>query len=517
MTTRSIDTRLAVLSLMRRTALVFAAALPLMLPPIFPMTAEGNNASPPNPTLPAEVGAPSNATIPVKLDHLQLGLEDVISLALERNRDIRTFRENLRSSELSLESEESDFKYEITPTANIGLLGGDEITDSRNYRAGVVLRQRFKEGTRVEVGPFAERTDESGEDREYVSGMGISLTQPLLRGLGRDYNLNAVKEARFGVRKARRALYLKRVDVILEATGAAYAVMRRKLLLDTARASAERLEEFARLAKEHAAAGKADPVDVLRAQTQLRKAQNDIITNTEALELALDDLKLALDLPLSATVAVDAPMIVSPFDVSVDAAVDAAGENRVEIEESEDFLRERYRLSGIRKHELLPKLDVNLRYSRTGTDKELQDSMTFDSDAWSLGANVSADIFRRRDKSAYRQSLVDVDSARIALELARDSVASEVRREFRKLQRSLSQITLQTERTREAQSQRSLARSNFLEGRTGNFDLIDAELSATEAQSDLIDARVEYILAQYRFRAAVGTLLERQTEQGKRK
>jgi len=434
----------------------------------------------------------------------KLSLETAVNRALQANRGLADAMDQVEGTHLSLVSAESEFELKIFPGAEAGIGGASGVNSDETLGAGISLQKRFDRGTDINVGTNTRKTGDT-----YQTVVDTSLIQPLLRGIDREYNLSEVQNAEFGVRSARRSLYLTQVNTVLNTIGAVYEVIRQKELFRLNEDSALRLRMHAEAARAKEKIGLSGPIDVYRAGIQQKQAEDNLNTAREAYRDALDNLKVLLALPLEEEIVVEVPLTYNLVRLAKEKAVRTALKNRVELDQSADNIREAQRLSRVAKHNTWPDLDLVLNYLRFDSGEKLGDGTKFNQDSWNVGLVTSTDLARTVERAAYDQSMINVRVVRRNAGLLRDEVVREVKRNLRNLRVSEKGITIQEKQIRQAKGQLELAQVKFRWGLANNFDLIDAETELRRAETNLLSAVLDYIIGSHRLRAALGTLLER--------
>lgn len=438
---------------------------------------------------------------------MTLTLEMAINRALVRNRELETARDRLDSSWYSIVSAESAFELKLIPTGGGTVRGGSGTETGRSIGGGVALSKKLLTGTTIEAGPTVEWTDDV--EGNYVSGIEASVSQPLLRGLSIEANRSGIDSAEFAYRSSRRALYLSRVDTVVRTVTASYEVVRQRELLRLNRESAARLRVLVDAARAKERLGVSDSVDTYRAEIQLKQAEDNLLSARQSFEDALDNLKILLDLPLDAALDIEAPLTYSMIRMPEEMAIGIALEERVELEQAEDNARESRRSARVAKHNVLPDLDVLMSYFGFGQDDSIYQSDDLDNDRWSVSVSTTTDLMRTAERAAFAQSRIAVRTAERNLDVQRDEIVRQVKRELRSLERSEKRIDNQLEQIRQAEGQLSVSRVKFERGLADNFDVIEAEISLRSAQTELLSAVLDYIVGGYRLRATLGTLLEK--------
>lgn len=434
-----------------------------------------------------------------------VSLEQLINQALERNRSMLDVRDRVDSSWYSIAAADAEFELKIVPRGTGGLSGSSGGDTQQTFGTSVALEKKFATGTQVSAGPQVGWT--SDVDENYRSGVGGTITQPLLRGLSPEANLNSVKSAEFSWRTSQRALHLSRVDTVLRTTAASYEVVRQRELVRLNEESVERLNLAVQAARAKERLGMREGVDRYRAEIELKQAEESLQAAELALGDALDNLRILIDVPLETPLDVDAPLSYSLLTIPPAAAVDVALDHRVELDQAADTIQETRRAVRVAKHNILPQLDLSLNYLRYDDEESLGEDRNYSEDVWGASVTTSTDLRRTAERAAYAQTQVAVRTAERSEDAQRDEIVRQVRREIRSLERSAKRIDNQTEQIRQAQGQLAVAQAKFKRGLADNFDVIDAESALRRAQTDLISAVIDYIVGTYRLRAAMGTLI----------
>jgi len=436
-------------------------------------------------------------------DATRLTLEEAINRALEANRSLADASDRVEGSGYSLVAARAEFELKFFPDSRLSASGSDR-ESQQDLRTGVAVERKFGGGTVTRVRPSFSRIGD-----EFHTGLDSRLTQPLLRGRGREYNLSRVRGEEFSARSARRGLYLARVKTVLQTVSVAYAAVRQRELVRLNEESAERLRGHAAAAAAKERVGLTGPIDTYRARIQLKQAEDGLTISREAYQDALDSLKVLLALPLSEELNVRLPLAYETVSLGEEEGLRLAQENRVELDQARDALSEARRRSRIARHGTRPDLNLVLGYSRLGTSNVPGESFTAHEDFYTVNLATTTDLARTAERAAYQQSLLTIRSARRDLSLLRDEVAREAKRELRNLRRADERVSIQREQLKQAEGKLKLAQVKFKRGLASNFDVIEAEAEFRRTQVSLVSVAIEYIVGTYRLRGALGTLLER--------
>lgn len=430
-------------------------------------------------------------------------LEEAINRALVANRNMIDARDDIRRAAMRLDIAEAEFELKILPGAGIGVSGGDDASTQTDLTLQVSLQKKLPYGTDVSLTPALQHTDDG-----YSTRSRLRVTQPLLRGAGKDVTFSGVYNAQYGQRTSGRNLYLRQVDIVFGAVQRAYSIIRQQELMRLQAESARRLSDHAEAAAIKEGMGLVSAIDLYRARIQAGQAAEDLLRIEEAYSEALDSLKFFLALPLEKDIAVSAPLSFDREPLDVTEMVETALENRVELAQARDTVGEALRLSTLAKKDTLPELNVMLSILQTADATDDFPGPFPDKTEWGISFGSSTDVWRTTQKIFFEESLINIDAAIRRQETVRDDITSQVKREIRSLLRLEKAIDNQEQQIQQARGQMELATVKFQHGLASNFDLIEAETALRRAQTQLISAVIDYILGQYRLRAVLGTLIE---------
>ena len=427
-------------------------------------------------------------------------LEEAINRALTANRTIAAAIDNLSHSEFSLLASKSDFELRIIPEIYLDLARGH-----KDFGTAVTLDKTLSTGTRVSVSPTLQKAGST-----YETGVDVTLSQPLLRGFSTNYNLQGVKQSEYLLRSSHRDLYLTQVNVVLATVSAVYDVIRRREILRLQQSSYDRSLGYTEAAVVKQRMGMATAIDVYRAKIKLSQAESLLVTSREAFQDALDNLRIILAVPLEQAIDVSAPLSYTLIDVEEGEALRLSLKERMEALQIEDLIAILEIQSDAAKHNILPDVDLTLKYSSKGSDSSLKESIKSNSGSVELGLVSSGNVSRTREKAVYEQSRIAISSALRLLDLKKDEIKREVKFSLRNLFRTEENIEIQREQIEQSKGKLELAKVKFSRGLASNFDLIEAESELRTAEINLISAVIQYIEGQYQLKAAMGVLIDKQ-------
>ncbi len=433
-------------------------------------------------------------------DATNLNLEQAIEYALQHNRSLQNAKLGLSSSEMSVKSAESSFDLKVLPLGSIGFSSDDQ----NSWLAGATLSKSFTTGADFSVSPRVRENDD-----DVTADVAFSLNVPLLQGAGKEFAMSSVFSSRYAYETAKFSYYSQQISTILQTVTRIYASIRTNLQIQLLEKQMQMLRGHLALAKIKERSGIISALDLYRAEIRYNDVQNELTSVKELHADNLDSVKDVLGIPQSGKVVVSAPLEFEAIQINLEEALVIAQANRIEIDRADSSLREKRRLLGIAKNDLLPQLNVQLGYNLSGENvfEELEE------ESWSITFESDTDLFRTTEQNVFRQNQIQVRQALLDLESSRENVNQQVRSELNSLEKQKSRIDLREKQVQQTVGKLMLSQSKFEHGMTDNFVLIEAQTELQEAQTNHLFERINYIIGMYRLRAALGTLMDRSSTQ----
>lgn len=354
-----------------------------------------------------------------------------------------------------------------------------------------------------------ERWDElsqqfiSGAQRvySYSGNLNFSRTYP---GLGL-YNYANLRK-KYHDRGSSFHNYVRaRSDLILAIKDGYYNLLKAKMLLDVAEDAVKRGEERLRVVQSRYDLGAASMSDVLKAKVQYGNDKLDRLSKTNAFKLAGANLAYSMGIDVNRDFEVAEEMPERYIDISFGDAFSEA------LSRNPDYRKARFDLYGARDQKLmaysnfLPSLSVGLSHS-TNVDKfaELTD-FKMPNASYYLYASVNFNIFNgASDYATLRASQKNVDTYEQNLEDTQNRVALEIKQAFLDIEQSEEAKKLAEESVAAAQEDLNLVKEKYNLGAATILEVLDAEVSFKEAQTNRVQAIFDYSLAISRLEKAMG-------------
>jgi outer membrane protein TolC len=454
----------------------------------------------------ASVGTGTAAVPPLRL-------RDAIAAALQNGPALRPADDAVVAAQIRLQLARSAFGVKITPAFGSGTdaLGGAR----QDFGVGVSKRLPTGGDARLMVDSF--RSAWATGDAHDV-GYNFSLSQPLLRGWGPSATADLVM-ARRGSATAEHTRHDAAQQLVVAVARAYYAVAVRQRLVRTAQLALQRSIKLRAASEARMKVGLATQLDLLRADLLQVETDAALADQTESLAQALDQLKVLVGQPVDAPIEIAsddlavAPLAFSsepappPHDGASDSAlVSMALANRRDVREARDRVADAQLARRVAQWNLLPRLDLNLSYTRRGMGAPAGSPLDTLLNGWRVNLSTSYSVDRSAELAAASLAARGVESARRGASELEQRVASEVRAALRAQARAGTSVAIQTKAVDVAEKQLRLSQLRYERGLAGNFDIVDAENNLFRAQSTLLMAQAERALAQLVLERTLGTL-----------
>ncbi len=407
-----------------------------------------------------------------------LTLEDSIAIALENNRSIQTAIDRLDRA--------------------VGRVGEARAAGRLQLSAQATLTRNDQETSFSLPGSNGGPAQEATLTPLYSRTGRLSVTQPIdISGA-----LRASRNiADLGVVAAHLDVERTQEQTVLDVKSAFYQVLRAQAALEVAQANVASLEEHLRQAEAFQRAGVAARFDVLRAETQVANARQNVIAARNAVELAKATLNNVMGIDVSTPLTVRAEEEVEVVLPEYAPSLEAAYAQRAEVKQARVNVEMSQRGVSLAKATGRPTLGLNWQGNVTA------DGGAFSPRAfqWNASAVISYPILEGGlTKARVTQARADVEAAEVTEQQVREGVALEVKQAILSMEESAERMEAAAKNVEQAQEALRLAKVRYREGVSTPLEVTDAQAVLTQAETNLVNARYDYLLARARYQRAVG-------------
>ncbi|HID70137.1 MAG TPA: TolC family protein, partial [Desulfobacterales bacterium] len=338
------------------------------------------------------LATPSSANEGVEL---VLDLNQIIDRARSSNRHLLQSGLLVQKNRYSLQSTESEFDWQVRPVANLGYSKSDSFSEQATGISGRISK-KSSFGVETAFSPSVAYVDNDG----ISSGVGVSLTIPLFRGFGKEYNYDSIYTADFALESSIRNVYLAEVEKIIETVSLAYEVVRQQTLIDLYGEQDRRLNKHVVTIQLMETTGLGSQIDTYRAQIRQKDVQNQLANARQQYQAALDRLKVLLALPVETQLKIKIPLSYELTKIKNKEAEEIALLNRLEIDQAKADLAEARRKAKVTKIRILPDLNFVATYRKNSFLENIDASESNFGDYWSVGFTSNTDVARSSEKAS---------------------------------------------------------------------------------------------------------------------
>ncbi len=440
-----------------------------------------------------------------------LDLQNTLEIALQTNRSQISRKESLYLAVLSLVETRHSFTPQLSAVINYLFSDGTGRAWSQSAGMGLSVSQILPLGGSLSVnantGYDSSGTTGLDNPRTFSSSLGVSLSQPLLRGAGHRYAFESLIQAERDLIYAIRDYEIFRQDFSISVAREYYDLVRQKKTIDNIQRNRDTVDYSYRKAKAFLNVGKATEIEVLNARQDALDAENNLIMAEQDYELALDQFKIFLGLPTTARIDVlpTEPEFI-PVDYDPESAVEVALANRLDFITQKDLIEDSERGVLIAKNNLLPDLGLSLGYNLSSDPNASFGNQKFDNRSYSAGLSLEIPIDQMNERNSWRRAEIGHEARLRAFDEFKDGLVVSVVSSLRGLKRQRRTLDIQRQQIEDSARTVRIAELRFERGEIGNRDLLENQQNLLEARNRLIDEKVSYEITRLELLQDLGIL-----------
>jgi outer membrane protein TolC len=457
---------------------------------------------------------------------LALSLRDSVALALKGNLDIavETFTPQIREQDLTgekaaydpsafLELTRSDTR--LPATLNL-LTGARVLSDLFDFNTG--LKQKLPTGGTYELRFNNEylHVPSSASGDGFISKLGLTLTQPLLRSFGLEANETGIRIATNNQSISREQLRLKVSDIATQAQNAYLELVFTIENLEVQRRSLRLAQDLVSLNMARVRAGVAAPVEVTQAEAQEAARVQDVILAEKAVRDGEDTLRVILNLPGSNGWGQEIqPVYTLSFDpkpVNLDGTIQKALENRYEYKSAKLDIENKDLSIRLTRNQLLPDLSLTGSVATNGFGRSYNDNTSAmtggDFMSYSVGVVLTVPLGNRAAEANHTKARLSAEQARTSLRLLELQIVQQAREAVRRLEADAKRVEASRASRRLAEEQLRVEQRRLEAGVTTTFNVLSFQRDLAVAQASEIRAVADYYKSLANLEKVQGTVLE---------
>ncbi|HLX11792.1 MAG TPA: TolC family protein, partial [Bacteroidota bacterium] len=412
------------------------------------------------------VAAQPIPTASVKVDSLTL--EKAIALGLQYNPSIQSAEGNLRSQSAVVTENLSTYYPVIGASAGVTRAGGAFVLNPS-------------------IPPRSQTYD------TYVAG--ISASQDVF-DFGRTQNHVSAANSLEKGSSARYELAKENVEVNVEI--AYYGYIQTDTIVGANVEAVQQAEKHLQQSKAFYTVGTRPKTDVTNAEVNLVNANINLIHARNQEKLAEIQLEQAIGVRLEPGYKVSRLFPIPVYDVQLDSVEAQALEVRPEILNARERLEANKSLEAAAWDGNLPSVSANASYNWTNFNFPLFSK-------WSAGVTFSLPIFQGMLVSGQADEMqAYVDTAQANLEVLTQSVSVEIEQNYYSMKEARDRIDATDQLVAQATENLDLVQKQYAAGTSSQLDVIDAQVTLTNARITRIQAEYDYNTGIARFRKSIG-------------
>ncbi len=448
----------------------------------------------------------SPATIQAADAPIILSLSEAVETSLLNNLGLKLTREDVTFAEGTRMAAEGTFDVQLN--ADVGATSKNEtpvtVVSGSEERTGAWnagVQKRFSTGTEMDLSWDNGNLDTDSDiylfDPVYNTDLSLGITQPLVRGFGRDVQLADINSAQSRLEASTHLVDSEAADLAAEVKNAYWELVFAHQNLEVLQLSLKLAEKLRDDTKTRIEAGKLADIDLFQPESEVALREQDLITGERAIGFAEDNLKLLMNTEdwLAPFKPADQP-ITDAVEPEISKVLENALNNRPDLKaatlqiQATQFQVDKAKNDTLPAINLLGSVGLGSRaedYS-TAVDNSLSDSDTH----WRVGLTFSRPLDNSLAEGRYRQAMASHNKNRTSLELLKQQIRRTVRVTVRDVDLALKAIEA-TRKTALATSKRLEAEQiKFEAGRSTTLDVLIAQQDYATALSTENRTKVVY-------------------------
>lgn len=445
-------------------------------------------------------------------------------MAVEKNLDIRAELYNPAQFEADINRNRSIYDPLLTLQTNFTdstTTSASSVTgkpsESVSYLLNSSISRLFWTGATASIyfnNSYASTNSTLSTPNYWQTGLGASVSQPLLKNSGREATEIAINVSRLSKFSSMERFNSKLLGTVSQVRNEYYKLHSLREESEVKKVSLELARKILSDTHARVKAGVLPAMEILNAEFGAVTREKELIDAERAVNDQIDVLKFILqtDGKVSDLRTVDLPTR-DRFETSEEDAIRKAL-SRPDIRELKHNLMIAELQTRVFNGKTRPELALTASASLTGLDntyqRNLDKAFTFDYPVWSIGLNFVYPLGNNAAENDYRKSRLKTEQTALQIRSLEEGAANEVRAAIRAVSTGFKQIEVADRGRAFAEERlRSFIRKNEV-GLATTKDVLDVENDLATSKSNQIKAVVSYANALTRYWQVTGELLERE-------
>ena len=360
--------------------------------------------------------------------------------------------------------------------------------------------------------------DTNAFDSEFTSDTILMLTQPLMKGFGKEVNLARVRLAESDLKREEYRLTSTVNRVLQETMTACVELIFAQKNLEVKRESIQLAEDLLADNTKSFELGRMNEIDVLQAQGRVSEAKEDelqaqsfLIERTNELKAqVLEDFAGKEDLIFQVEDDLNTEYAMPPQSELLSVALN----NNPDFQAAQQYVESQNIAVMIAENGMKPQLDLIGSVSTNGLDFDdpidsIKDYQNRNRPSWSLGVALSYPIGNEAAKAAKRKADLQQKQAQKNVQFSKLSLSSKLHTAIKTVEIAHTRIAISKMTVELARKSLEAEVKRLKLGTTTSFNVAEMQRNLSIAQTRQLAASVEYEKALIRLWGLVGVLKER--------
>lgn len=421
-----------------------------------------------------------------------LSVSEAVDLALVASPELLNAVDQATSAEVGLRGVRSLFLPQLTPFYERTVTRDGS---GNRTRFGAVATQQFTFGPKLTGSVEADTPSDTGSG--YTSTYGLTLEQPLLRGLDPAVTREPLRAAERQVEAQSRSLAVRRKQTVVDVFTRYLDVVLMEELVVVASEGVTRGARLQAASEAKLQAGTLSKLDVLRSQqlvASARSLENDARNRRDD---AHDALARITGKPLGTRFVVGQPEALPEKEPDEEDAVRVALARREELLEARARVKDAEIAVRLARSAILPVVDAVAGWSAAGLASGIWYALTTPGKpSYTFGLRSSATLNQGLVVSQKAQTEIALATVRRQAEVLEHDVERAVRQSVRRLRTARERLAIEEANLEVARTQLEVANLRFEKGLSDNFHVVDAENLYNSARVAALTSRQTVLLAE---------------------
>lgn len=466
---------------------------------------------------------------------LELGEEESLLFTLQNNFEIRIQQTQPLLGEESIQLAESEFDpvifAEISSIKSVSPSTSAFASETRSDELSLGIRQKLKPGTEYQLSMETVRTETnstfSNLNPAYAPTLQLSLTQPLLKGSGRDINRTSIVIANNNKAMSNHEFAYKVMQVLTRTREAYWDLVYLNKELMVRQESLERAKDFLERIKLQVKVGSLAPIEIVAAQATVAVRKESLIGIRHDINNTQDRLKTLInknDAQPGSDVQIhpkDKPLF-RTTELGKEQLMELAYKNRPDYRSAWLEVENREHELTFNKNRKKLKLDLKGSVKLKGERGDAVTTSQFEGDLsdafgdmssgkyydYSMGLVAEYPLFNRASKSKAASSQHELNVSKTRFLAAKQAISLDVLKALREIKTAEQRIHATKASRILAEKKLDAESKKYDVGASTSFAVLEFQNDLAAEKSKEIKALTDYLKAIAHLELATGTVLE---------